>query len=174
MNLPKRKSIRLKNYDYSSSGAYFVTVCTKNRENLFGCIKSETVGADIIRQKESEHITQLTEIGRTVKAAIESISIHYPNVCVDNYVIMPDHIHLLIIINYTDQGGRILSAPTEHRKRLEIIIGQMKRWVSKHVGFPVWQKSFYDHIIRTENDYLDAWSYIDSNPRLWLEGKENH
>ena len=87
---------------------------------------------------------------------------------------MPNHIHLLILIKDIDSDGRIISAPTDSKKRLEIVIGQMKRWVSKQMGFSVWQKSFYDHIIRTENDYLDAWSYIDSNPRLWLEGKDNH
>lgn len=175
MDLPKRKSIRLKDYDYSSNGAYFITVCTKNKENLFGRVVTETVGADNIRPNETEYKTHLSEMGKTVKTAVEAIDKHYPYANVDKYVIMPNHIHLLISIKDTGINGRIISAPTDApKKRLEIIIGQMKRWVSKHVGFPVWQKSFYDHIIRTENDYLDAWSYIDSNPRLWLEGKENH
>lgn len=174
MDLPKRKSIRLKDYDYSSNGAYFITVCTKDKKNLFGCIVAKVVGADNIRPNEIEYKTHLSEMGKTVKTAIESISIHYSYVSIEKYVIMPNHIHLLILIKGIDSDGRIISAPTDSKKRLEIVIGQMKRWVSKQIGFSVWQKSFYDHIIRTENDYLDAWSYIDSNPRLWLEGKDNH
>ena len=174
MDLPKRKSIRLKNYDYRSNGAYFITVCTKDKKNLFGCIVAKAVGADSIRPNEIEYKTHLSEMGKTVKTAIESISMHYSYVSIEKYVIMPNHIHLLILIKDVDSDGRIISAPTDSKKRLEIVIGQMKRWVSKQMGFSVWQKSFYDHIIRTENDYLDAWSYIDSNPRLWLEGKDNH
>ncbi len=177
MELPKRKQIRLKDYVYSNNGAYFVTVCAKDKENLFGYVDTEAVGADSIRPEEFEYKSYLSATGKTVKIAIESINTHYPYVCVDKYVIMPNHIHLLIVIhdtNHNHNDGRIISAPTDSKKCLEIIIGQMKRWVSKQAGFSVWQKSYYDHIVRNQEDYFEAWSYIDSNPRLWLEGKENH
>ncbi len=127
----------------------------------------------------------LTETGESVRAAIESVSTYYPYVSIDKYIIMPNHVHILIVINdtfsdelqnnCTDSSRRIISAPTDaNKQQLSTIIGQMKRWVSKQAGFSLWQKSFHDHIIRTEEDYFSAWNYIDSNPRLWLEGKDNH
>lgn len=78
---------------------------------------------------------------------------------VDYYVIMPNHIHLLISIN--NHSGRMISAPT--------VIGQLKRYVSKECGFPIWQKGFYDHIIRDEEDYINKAEYIINNPLKWNE-----
>ena len=148
--LPARKRIRLENYDYSTPGAYFITVCTVNREKLFW----NGVGADIIRPKN----LPLSEIGRIVEQAIKQIPSHYTNVSVDKYCIMPDHVHLLLRIE-SDIGGRIISAPT-----IPTVVGSMKRWVSKQVGRPIWQKSFFDHGIRTQQDYDETWEYIDNNP----------
>lgn len=151
--LPKRKKIRLENYDYSSAGAYFVTVCTQNRKKLFW--KDNTnVGADIIRPKEET----LSSAGEIVDNAINQISDHYENILVDKYCIMPDHIHLIIFI-MSDESGRIISAPT-----LQTVVGQMKRYVSKELGFPVWQKSFVDRVIRNDAGYRKIWEYIDNNP----------
>jgi len=93
-----------------------------------------------------------------VETAILSLSEHYDNVIVDKYCIMPDHIHMILIIR-SDMSGRMISAPT-----LSNVIGQMKRWVSKQIGFSMWQKSFYDRIIRDEEEYLKIWKYIDENP----------
>lgn len=145
---PKRKNIRLKDFDYSQNGCYFVTICTKDRKNLFW----ESVGADIIRPN-------LSEYGKIANTAINAISLHYPNMKIDEYVIMPDHVHMILIIS-NDENGRIISAPT---KPLATVIGQMKRWVSKEIGFSVWQKSFYEHIIRDEADYLIKAEYIRNN-----------
>lgn len=173
MELPKRKPNRLKGYDYSNNGAYFVTVCAKNRQEIFGSVIADAVGADNIRPKSAEEKIHLSKTGELVKTAIESINTYYPYANIDKYIIMPNHIHILIVINDTASDGRIISAPTgENKKRLEIIIGQMKRWASRQAGIPLWEKSFHDHIIRTDNDYNDAWNYIDSNPRLWLEEKK--
>lgn len=149
--LIKRKANRLKNFDYSASGAYFITICTKNRK----CILSEIVGADIIRPCE----IQLTQYGEIVKSGIINISKIYPNCIVNHYVIMPNHIHLIITID--NEYGRIISAPT--------VIGQFKRYVSKKCGFSIWQKSFYDHIIRDNEDYLTKAQYIENNPSKWQE-----
>ena len=74
---------------------------------------------------------------------------------------MPDHIHLILIISNDENNGRILSAPT---KSIMTVIGQMKRWVSKKIGFSVWQKSYFEHIIRDENDYIKTVEYILNNP----------
>jgi len=146
--LPKRKNIRLKDFDYSKNGYYFVTICTKDRKNLFW----ESVGADIIRP-------HLSEYGKIVNTAINAIALHYPNMKIDEYVIMPDHIHMILII-YNDGNGRMVSAPT---KPLSTVIGQMKRWVSKEIGFSVWQKSYYEHIIRDDADYMIKAEYIKNN-----------
>ncbi|MDE6505646.1 MAG: hypothetical protein K2K71_00085, partial [Eubacterium sp.] len=96
-----------------------------------------------------------------VEIGIENISKVYPDCVINNYIIMPNHIHLIITIN--NKSGRIVSAPT--------VIGQFKRYVSKECGFAIWQKSFYDHIIRDENDYLAKAKYINENPAKWVEDK---
>ena len=156
---PSRKKIRLPDYDYSLPSAYFVTVCTQNREALFWA----NVGADIIRPND----IKLSSIGETVDYAIKNIPNYYPHINVDKYCIMPDHIHLLLSVN-ADIDGRILSAPT-----VSTVIGQLKRFVSKQVGFSLWQKSFYDHMIRNQQDYDEIWEYIDNNPlKYFLEKQE--
>ena len=151
--LPKRKQIRLKDYDYSQNGYYFITICTKNRQPLFW----DTVGADIIRP-------HLSEYGKIVNTAINAIPQHYPNMEIDEFVIMPDHIHLILQISNDERNGRIISAPT---KTIMTVIGQMKRWVSKEIGFSVWQKSYFEHIIRDEKDYIAKAEYILNNPLKW-------
>ena len=87
-NTKKRKNIRLKDFDYSQNGYYYVTICTKDRKNLFW----ESVGADIIRPN-------LSEYGKIVNTAINAIALHYPNMKIGEYVIMPDHIHMILIIS---------------------------------------------------------------------------
>jgi REP element-mobilizing transposase RayT len=103
----------------------------------------------------------LTKYGKVIETAILSISKHYENVVVDKYVIMPNHVHLIIRIN--NVGGRMISAPT--------VIGQMKRWVSIKFGKSIWQKGYYDHIIRDDDDYLTKCKYIENNPEKWCEDK---
>lgn len=155
-DLPKRKKIRLQGYDYSTAGAYFITVCVQNRRRIFW----EFVGADIIRPND----IKLSKYGLLVEIAIKNISKYYENLSIDNYCIMPDHIHLLI----SSTDGRMISAPTISRA-----IGQMKRWVSKEVKTSFWQKSYYDHIIRNLKDYNENWEYIDRNPQVWIEKYHN-
>ena len=151
MDLPKRKPTRLKDYDYSSSGAYFITICAKDRKSVLSNI---VVGASIARPKE----IRLTEYGKIAETAILNIPKYYPAVSVDNYVIMPDHIHLLLHIN-SDNDGRPMVAPTVNR-----VIQQMKGYVTKRIGFSIWQKSYNDHIVRGKDDYESIWEYIENNP----------
>ena len=157
MELPKRKPNRLTEYDYSIPNAYFITVCTENRKNLFWT----DVGAIIDRPKN----VPLTNLGMIVRQSIHDISIHYPAITVDHAVIMPNHIHLLLQIN-TDHDGRSMIAPT-----ISTVVRLMKGAVSKQAGFSLWQKGFYDHIIRNDNDYRDIWNYIEGNPSKWAEDK---
>lgn len=155
MELAKRKSIRLKDYDYGSAGVYFVTICTKDRKGLFW----NNVGATSGRQQE----TRLSKYGKVVDEAIHKIPIYYPDVKIDNYVVMPNHVHILLSIE-GNIDGRPLVAPTISR-----VVKQMKGYVSKQIGHSVWQKSFIDHIIRNEKDYLEHYTYIDNNPLKWEE-----
>ena len=147
---PKRKNIRMKEYDYSSPGSYFVTVCTNSRDSVLW----HNVGAATCRPM---HPT-LSAIGEIAESAILQIPQHYNNVSVDKYCIMPDHIHLLITISAMD-NGRQIAAPT-----LPTVIGQLKRQVSLQIGRSIWQKSFIDRIIRTEKGYQEVCRYIENNP----------
>ena len=162
-NLPKRKKNRLAGYNYASGGAYFVTVCVQNPSvSLWN-----RVGADIIRpdyELVEEADIPLSAQGKIVETAINNIPQHYTNIKVDKYCIMPDHIHLIIFIE-SGKNGRIISAPT-----LSTVIGQMKRWASKQIGQPIWQKGFYDRILDSDNAYLEIWQYIDNNPRKYSKG----
>ena len=149
MELPIRKKMRLDQYDYSLPNAYFITFCTHNRENFFGSPRSGTL--------------ELSDIGKLIDREIQKIDTVYSSVHVDKYCIMPNHIHMILVID-TKDDGRTQFAPTVSR-----IVKQFKGAVTKQIGFSVWQKEFHDHIIRGENDYLKIWNYIESNPSRWLE-----
>ena len=152
MEQPVRKKNRLQTYDYSRNGAYFITICTKNKE----CILSETVGASIARPA----YVRLTEVGVITKEAIEQIPEHYPDIQMEKYVIMPNHVHLLLLIDTLH--GRPMVAPTVSR-----VIQQMKGSITKRLGRNVFQKSFHDRIIRNDAEYDMIWQYIDTNPLRW-------
>lgn len=171
---PSRKRNRLSGFSYSASGAYFVTVCVSPRRNVFWCSDDtaafreedplENVGADIIRPFAPP---PLTEAGKTVEQAIRAIPDHYDGVDVECFCIMPDHVHMLLVYA-ADENGRIISAPT-----LSVVVGSMKRYVTRKLGRHIWQKSFYDHVIRNEKGFHAACRYIAENPARWREDHEN-
>ena len=150
MDLPKRKPNRLPDFDYRTPGAYFITICTKDRK----CLLWDTVGASIARP-------QLTGYGQVVQNAIREIPKHYPAISLDHYVVMPNHVHLLLQIN-TDPDGRPMVAPT-----ISTVVQQFKGIVSKQIGHSIWQKLFHDHVIRNAADYTKIWEYIENNPLQW-------
>ncbi len=152
--LPKRKSNRLTGFDYSYCNSYFLTICTKNKQKLFG----KVVGAPIGRP-----YCDLSEYGKIVDEAVNNIEKKYDRVRLDKYVIMPDHIHLLITI-LPAENGRPMGAPT-----ISNMVNQLKGYVTKRIGFPIWQKLYYDHIIRDEEDFNTKWEYIDNNPISWFD-----
>ncbi len=153
-NMPQRKNNRLKYHDYSSFGAYFITVCTANRKNYFW----QDVGAIIDRPQD----VKLSSYGKITEEAILKISSSYPSISIDSYVIMPNHIHLLLSIA-PKENGRSMIAPT-----ISQVIKQLKGYVSKKIGTSVWQKSFHDHIIRNREDYNEHLWYIYENPIRWM------
>ena len=136
-----------------------MTICVKDRHEMLG----KHVGAAICRP----HI-ELTDAGKITDSAINKISEKYPGVSVDNYVIMPNHVHLVLTVmhdgRWQEADGRQIAAPT-----IQTVIGHMKRAVSMQCGFSPWQKSFHDRIIRNETEYQRIWQYIDENPQKWAE-----
>ena len=163
MEFLNRKNIRLKEYDYSRNGAYFITICTQNKKCILSKINPPAnnlktfVGATIGRPNE---ITHLSKYGKIINTAILNIPYCYPMIKIINYIIMPNHIHLLLFIN--NECGRAMHAPT-----ISSVIQQFKGSISKQIGFPIFQRSFHDHIIRNEKDYQNIYSYINSNPFNW-------
>ncbi len=152
MELPKRKRTRLQGYDYGIAGAYFISICTKERRQIL----SEIVGGDAHIAPENK----LSELGEVCKQKILNIDKTYENVTVEKYVIMPNHIHLLLQIH----GSMWASTPT---KTVSDVIRSFKIMVSKEIKIPIFQRSFHDHIIRDKKDYEKIWEYIDTNPIKW-------
>ena len=110
----------------------------------------------------------LSKYGKVVEEGIINILDCYENVSVDQFCIMPDHVHMVLILYGKGEDGRIVSAPT-----LSSVVGQMKRWVSKRIGFSIWQKSYYDRVIRNEDEYLAICKYIKQNPQKYRKGAQN-
>jgi putative transposase len=148
--LPKRKNIRLKGYNYSQNGYYFITLCTQNREKLFGEIVG---GGDLDTPK-----IQLTRAGKIVDKYTNSIEKAYANVKVDIFTIMPNHIHIILIINNLKNGTSGSPSPTN--ALIPTVISVFKRLTNKEYGASIWQRGYHDHIIRNEQDYKEICEYI--------------
>jgi len=140
----KRKSPRLVNYDYSIQNYYFITICCDNHRCIFG------------------DPYNLNFFGQIAQRCLANIPQVYPTAKVDKYVVMPNHVHAVIALE------------KENTVRITQIVGQYKMAVTKEIrkikpGFVVWQRSFHDHIIRTDAGYQKIWMYIDNNPKKWEE-----
>ena len=158
-DLTARKIIRLKDYDYSQAGYYFITICIKDRHEL---LWDAPVGAVIGRPP-------LSDIGTLVDKGILQINKRYNGVTVDKYVIMPNHVHMIIIISGNpDIDGRPMTAPT-----ISWVINHLKGSISKQLSYSIWQKSYHDRVIRDEAEYQRIWQYIDDNPARWDEDEYN-
>ncbi len=160
VELPVRKKIRLEGHDYSSSGTYFVTICTTQRYVLLW--DEGTIGLDE---------PTLSQIGKIIETAIQQIPTHYDAIGIDRYCVMRDHIHLLVIIHPTETV-RCTSDPTAQETAnamLLKVIGSMKRWVSRQLGYSIWQKSFYEKIIRNNTEMDEVQHYIQNNPRKYTK-----
>lgn len=154
---PKRKPNRLQGYSYSESGVYFITFCTEKKAKILSTVLPP---ADAL----APPCIVLKPYGVLTQAAIRAIPMHYAAATVEHYVIMPNHVHLLLRID--NSGGRQIAAPT--------VVGNLKRAVSMEIGRSIWQKGFYDHIVRDESDYRSRWEYIDANPARWLAEKDEY
>ena len=154
---PSRKSYRLKDYDYNSNGAYFITICTNGRKSILSTI---TVGAGVLDRPE----IILSSYGEIVDNQIKEMGKTYSHIFADNYVIMPNHIHMILRI---EKGRSGTPAPTAN-SILSSYVSTLKRFTNKKIGENIWQRSFYDHIIRDDCDYMTKYKYIDENPEKWI------
>jgi putative transposase len=175
-----RHSIRLKGYDYTQSGAYFVTLCTYQREEIFGEVAEGEMRLNPLGEIVREEWLKTTGIRSNVE-------LHE-----DEFVIMPNHIHGIIWIvetvgvtrtsvESTSVGATRRVAPTKEPHTLVsgslgAILGQFKSITAKRInalrgtsGVSVWQRNFYEHIIRDENELKIIWDYIYTNPLRWQE-----
>ena len=147
-----RKKLRLAGYNYGQPGAYFVTICTKEKLHLLGTV----VGADVLIGPQ----LQLSELGQQVYDVIADM----PGV--DTFVVMPNHVHMIVKIKVNEIGPMGTSAPTA---ALSDVVRWFKRSVTRICGENIWQRSYHDHIIRTEEEHLEIRNYIDTNPAKWTE-----
>ena len=158
MDLPKRKPTRLKGYDYSTPGAYFITICTKDRKELLSNI---IVGDGVPYVPKNI----LTQYGKIADKYINQMSEFYDNIFVDKYVIMPNHIHLILLIKDSVSGTSRTPSPTNSVTAK--FVSSFKRFCNKEYGENIWQRLSNDHIIRGEKDYQKIWEYIDTNVIRW-------
>ncbi|MBR5539140.1 MAG: transposase [Clostridia bacterium] len=164
-DLLKRKPLRIPEHNYSSSGAYFITICTEKRKNILSEIITVGDGAYDVPK------TELTNVGRIVEKHLLS-SENIKGVKIDKYVIMPNHIHAIIILvedEYLSENKSGTSrAPSPTNEMLPHIISSFKRFCNKEIGYNIFQRSFHDHIIRNRRDYEEIVKYICENPDKWF------
>ena len=156
---PARKSPRLKGYDYAQDGAYFVTICTHNRICLFGEVRNEAM--------------VLNHNGQIVEACWYDLPRHYPNIELDAFIVMPNHVHGIIILR-NGVGVGLRPSPTEKIHDLPEIVRALKSFAARRInerrdtpGQVVWQRSFHDRIIRSETEWNALRQYTLSNPAQW-------
>ena len=164
--LPKRKPTRLDYFDYNSSGAYFLTICTENRRKIL----SRIVGGDVLDapQNDVSYLPKRIELsyyGKIADKYINQLNDYYENIKVDRYVIMSNHVHIILFVS-TDGASRT-SPPTKQHSIVSRFISTFKRFCNKECSEKIWQRTFYDHIIRDQRDYEEHIKYIHENPAKW-------
>jgi putative transposase len=190
MDYPNRKPNRIKNFDYSECRYYFITICTKNRENHFGTVENSQM--------------KLSEIGKITEIKWKEIASYFPDVELDEFIVMPNHIHGIISFfnnlrkdkindirnrqacslhsngnNNKDELPKKELTPNKNHQKLPVIIGSFKSGVTRivnqipRIGYFCWQKSYYDHIIRNEKELGIIREYININPMKWPDDDEN-
>ena len=159
---PERRHPRLREFDYSENGAYFVTVCTVGRRNILSRVD---VGRGLAPAAPA--CVELTKMGQIAREQLLALESRFSNLKIEKYVIMPNHIHILLVLT---------AAGASPRPTVPNIIGAYKSLVTRMCnaengtpGAKIFQSSFHDHIIRDENDFLARWKYIDENPVKWGE-----
>lgn len=146
MDKKRRKSIRLKDFDYSSNGMYYITICSKDRLELFSKIEDGSI--------------ILSDVGKVIESVWLNIQVTEEGVTPLDFCIMPNHIHGILAFEQADI-------------KLGEVIRRLKARVSHQIGYSIWQRNYYEHIIRDESDYCKIVQYIISNPWNWSTDIEN-
>mgnify|MGYP001067715934 CR=1 FL=1 len=154
-NLPQRKQLRLRDYDYSQAGQYFITICVKDRHNILCDVGGAAYGDPQI---------PMTQTGKMVLHYLQNIGKVYENVILDCSIIMPNHIHCIIALQ-NDTGSPWAATPTT----IPVILNSFKTITSKKYGQTLWQRGYYEHIIRNEIELQRIRQYITENPAKWQE-----
>ena len=226
--IPMRKRMRLQNYDYSSLGVYFITICVKNKHAVLGTVVENALARDFSVKNvdagdfdvedafagdavvgdavvgdavvgdavlsvppppPTPHV-KLSNIGKIVDAYLSQMNNIQRHIKLVNYVIMPNHVHLLIELmdeGREEEGTLRTASPTTAspttappttalptaispmKATIPRIVRGMKSATSRKIGFSIWQRSYHDHIIRNEADYRRIWQYIEENPVRWAD-----
>ena len=169
-----RRSIRLQDYDYSSAGAYFVTIRSWNRECLFGDVTDESV--------------RLNDFGMVVDGCWRAISMHFPSVELDEFVIMPDHLHGIMVlvapaINPGAMNRDVMNLGAMNRAPTTTVGGIVRAFKARcthgineiriNPGGAVWQRNYYERIIRNDRELNSIREYIVNNPQKWADASNN-
>ena len=186
-DFPKRKELRIKHYDYSSRGWYFITICTQDRKRMLSAIiqpKGVNNHDDLAENEQSfvgvgalddpfQPEIRLTQIGKIVERNLLS-SQNISGIAIDQYVIMPDHIHAIVFLDpekYIKGSGGSSKAPTPTNEMLPHIVSTFKRFCNKEIGENIFQRGYMEHVIRDHRDYEEHLRYMYNNPKRWYYEK---
>ena len=188
MDLAKRKRQRLREFSYSETAAYFITVICSKREHLLGRIdplnnvlrKPVRGGVPDAPRPEisnrAEITIELSGIGKIVDEKIREMDEKFPGVSIDHFVIMPNHVHLLLSVDETCGASRtppptVVNSRNNQRSNETIpqFVSYLKRSTNKESGLKIWQRGYHDHVIRDSHDYQIRWKYLTDNPSRWAE-----
>ncbi len=174
--IPHRRLIRLPDFDYSAGGAYFITIVTHQRRCILGRIV--------------DGVPNLSPIGCIVAEELEITPLMRPEFVFDDFVIMPNHVHIIVVIDHDAQARKLAALPTSRSETharphlrsgtIGAMIAGMKATVTKganfigvHPAHPIWQRNYYEHVIRDERDHANIRAYIENNPANWADDSEN-
>ena len=158
LNYPRRKNIRLKIYNYKQNGAYFITICNQNRVSLWG---------EII-----DDVMVLNEAGLMIEKWLFKMDDKFENFSIDGMVIMPNHLHFILIIDEVEKKNDIsVSQVVQWFKAMTTneYIKEVRRGVFPPFYKRIWQRNYYENIIRNETSFNEIQKYIEENPRKWKE-----
>lgn len=162
MKYLKRKHIRLKAYDYSQNGYYYITVCAYQMKYIFGSVGQGLAPAAVGMQD-----INLSPLGKIAEEQLFALEVRYPFVRIDKYIIMPNHMHFILVLDSETAGASPRPTVSEILCAYKSLTTRLYNQKFNIAGNKVFQNSFYEHVIRDENDYLVKWQYIDENPRKW-------
>ena len=161
---PKRKPLRLGIHDYNAPGAYFITICTHNRKQILSRIVGDQIGEDPIRESDRKPVSILTKCGKIAEEILNRLP-QKTGITVERFVIMPNHIHMILIVPEE-------APPLTGRSLISRAVGYFKMNTTKEIrrlygNEIIWQRGYHDHIIRNAKDHEEILHYIDSNPAKW-------